>query len=801
MFKKLQILFLVMLPLGIMAQYNISGNVYDSKTNKPLPGANIVVNNGFRTTVSDQNAKFTFENLKEGKYVIKITYVGYKASSKKISVNKNHNLNIALEPTVYMSDEIIVSASRSNEKLSVSSTTIDHNLIKNSNTGQDLPYLLSMSPSLVVTSDAGAGIGYTGMRIRGTDLSGINVTLNGVPVNDGESQAVFFVDLPDLASSLDNIQIQRGVGSSTNGAAAFGASINMKTDEYTADPFASVNLAGGSFATMKANVKFGTGLMRGKWNFNGRFSKIKSDGYVDRASSNLESAYFSGGYYGDKNILKAVVILGKEKTYQAWYGIPKDSLETNRTFNPAGEMYDSEGNFLGYYDNQTDNYWQNYYQLHYAREFTSNLNLTASAFYTRGYGFYENYKNSMPFSKLGISDTIIGNDTISQSNMITQKWLDNNFYGFNFSLIYNPSQLKLTIGGSWNQYDGDHYGKVIWSEVARIGDHDMNWYFNNGLKTETNIFAKAEYTFNENITAFADLQYRYINYKMQGIDDNLQDLTQEHIFNFINPKIGVAFKLSDKNSLFLSAAISNREPNRAAYRDADPGIEIKPESLTDIELGYNFATQKIAFTANFFHMQYKDQLVLTGKINDVGDAIMQNVDNSHRTGIELIFGWNIIEILKWDINATYSLNKIKNFTAYVDDWNTWPEQKIEVYETTDISFSPGIMANSNISVIPLRNFSISLLSTYVGKQYIDNTSNDARSIDAYFVNNLRFNYSLKTNFVKQIDFILTLNNIFGEKYETNAWVYRYYYDDVEYEMNGYFPQAGFNFMFGLNLLF
>lgn len=803
MFKGLQILFLAMLPMGLLAQYSLSGNVYDSETKQALPFANVVLDNSFRATVTDNKGDFVFPALKEGKHTVKITYVGYETIIRKVQLRKNHHLSIALNPVVYLSDEIIVSASRSNEKLSVSVTTITNDDLKKSNTIQDLPYLLSMSPSLVVTSDAGAGVGYTGMRIRGTDLSGINVTLNGVPVNDGESQTVFFVDMPDLASSLDNVQIQRGVGSSTNGAAAFGASINMKTDEYTADPYASAYLAAASFNTFKANVKFGTGLINAKWNFNGRLSSISSDGYIDRASSNMKSAYFSGGYYGEKDILKAVVILGKEKTYQAWYGIPKDSLEVNRTYNPAGAMYGAEGNFLGYYDNQTDNYWQNYYQLHYAREITKNLNLAASAFYTRGYGYYENYKNNKSLSSFGLSDTVIGNDTVSRSNMITQKWLDNDFYGLNLSVIYNPSALKLTVGGGWNRYDGDHYGKIIWAQVARIDDHNRNWYFNNGLKTEANVFVKAEYSFNSSITAFADLQYRHIDYKMTGTHDDHpnHDLTQQHIFDFVNPKLGVAYRINDKNGLFLSAAISNREPKRSSYRDADPDSVVNPERLMDIELGYNFRIQKLAFTANFFHMKYTNQLVLTGKINNVGDPIMQNVDNSHRTGIELVLAWNIIDILKWDVNATYSRNKIKSFTAYVDDWDHWLEQREESYEETDISFSPSIVANSNISVIPFRNFSISLLSTYVGKQYIDNTSSDSRSIDAYFVNNLRFNYSLQTHFLKQIDFLLTLNNIFNERYETNAWVYRYDYDGVEYEMNGYFPQAGFNVMLGINISF
>ena len=800
MFKKLQILLLALMPLGLMAQFSLSGNVYDKKTNQPLPGANIVLKNTVRTTVSNLNGVFVFDNLKEGKYTISISYIGYQLAEENVELKKNHSVNIAMQPTVYISDEIIVSASRTSDRLSAASVTVSQNEIRKSNTGQDLPYLLSMSPSLVVTSDAGAGVGYTGMRIRGTDLRGINVTLNGVPVNDGESSTVYFVDLPDLASSLDDIQIQRGVGTSTNGAAAFGASINMKTDEYTHDPYASINTAYGSFNTLKSNVKFGTGLMNGKWNFNGRLSSITSDGFIDRASSDLKSAYFSGAYYGEKDILKAVVILGKEKTYQAWYGIDKDSLETNRTYNPAGAMYDADGNFLGFYDNQTDNYWQNYYQLHYAREFAENLNFTASAFYTRGYGYYENYKNNKSFSSFGMNDTVIGSDTVRRSNMITQKWLDNHFYGLNFSMIYEVSALKLTVGGGWNQYDGDHFGKVVWSQVARLGEHNRNWYFNNGLKTESNIFAKAEYAFSTKFTAFADLQYRFINYRIEGTHDDLRDLTQEHQFDFLNPKFGFAFKINEKNKIFLSAAISNREPNRSVYRDADPGVEVKPERLTDIELAYSFESSKLAFTANFFHMQYKDQLVLTGKINNVGDAIMQNVDKSYRTGLELIAGWAVSNHLKWDANATFSLNKIDGFIAYVDDWSTGV-QRVENYDKTDISFSPGFMANSKLTYLPFKSFSVSLLSSYVGKQFTDNTSNEQRSIDAYFVNNVRINYSLKTNFIKQIDFLLSLNNVLDEKYETNAWVYRYYYDDVEYDINGYFPQAGFNLMLGLNLHF
>ena len=801
MFKKIQIILFLLVPLGLMAQFTVKGRVIDKGTNTTLTGASVILNNTFRATSTDLDGLFSFNKLKSGKYLLKVSYIGYETYEKSLDLNSNKSIEISLESKIYMGDEIIVSASRVNTNLSNSKSELSQRDFEVKNTGQDLPYLLSMTPSLVVTSDAGGGVGYTGMRIRGTDLSGINVTLNGVPINDGESQAVFFVDLPDIASSIDNIQIQRGVGTSINGAAAFGASINIKTDEYTTDPYGELNTAAGSFNTMKATAKFGTGLFNNKWNFNGRISTIKSDGYIDRASSDLKSAYLSGSYYGEKDILKAIVILGKEKTYQAWYGIPKDSLDSNPTYNPAGGMYDADGNFLGYYDNQTDNYWQNYYQLHYARKFTNTLNLTASGFYTRGYGYYENYKNSQNFSDYGYNDTIIGGDTVSTTNMITQKWLDNHFYGVNFSLIYDLNPLKITTGGSWSQYKGDHFGKVIWSQVARLGDNDKNWYFNNGLKTEANVYVKAEYNFGDRVTVFADIQYRYINYIIEGTHDDLRNLTQEHLFDFINPKLGMVYKISDGNNLFISLAMTNHEPNRTTYRDADPGVEIKPEKLTDLELGYMFSSSKLSISTNLFYMNYKDQLVLTGKINNVGSPIMQNVDNSYRAGLELVTTWKITDFFKWDFNVSLSANKIKNFTAYIDDWSTWPEQRVETYDETDISFSPGVTANSNFEIIPFNGFRISLMSSYVGKQFIDNTSNDNRSLDAYFLNNVRLNYSIENSFLKRIEFILTLNNIFNEKYESNAWVYRYYSGGSENEINGYFPQAGFNFMAGINISF
>lgn len=793
-------LLLVLSPIFMIAQISISGKITNSKDNIPLPGAHILVVNTEISTISDNQGYYEIKNLKPGNYKIKVSYIGFESQTIKVNIQKALKQDIAMSPSTIMSDEVIISAIRATDESPTTYTIMNQTEIKKKNTGKDLPYILKSTPSTVVSSDAGSGIGYTGLRIRGTDLTGINVTLNGVPVNDGESHSVYFVDLPDLASSINDVQIQRGVGTSTNGAASFGASININTGDNHISPFAELSSGYGSFNTLKNTISFGSGMLKNNWSFNGRLSSITSDGYVDRASSNLKSAFLSGSYVGKNNIFKAMIILGDEKTYQSWYGIPKDSLETNRTYNPAGEMYAQDGSFIGYYDNQTDNYTQNYYQLHYAHQINNKLNFVSSAFLTTGKGYYESYKNDKKFADYGIPDTIIGGDTISRSNLIQQKWLDNKYYGINLSINYNTEKLKLNIGGGWSYYDGDHYGKVIWSQVANVYQRDKDWYFNTGTKSDLNFFAKANYSLTKKLNLYGDLQYRTIDYKIDGTHDDLGDLTQEHKFNFFNPKAGIFYKLNNKQNLYFSVGVANREPNRSIYRDADTSQTISPERLIDFELGYKFQTSSIYAEANLFYMDYKDQFVMTGKINNVGTAIMTNVPESYRAGIELVAGAIFLKIIDWNINATFSQNKIENFTAYIDNWTTWGQEKEEI-GTTDISFSPNTILSSDLSITPVKNLKFSLFSKYVSRQYIDNTSNSQRSLDPYFVNNFNIYYTIETSFIKQIDLMLSLNNVFNEKYESNAWVYRYYNDDVEYEMNGYFPQAGFNFMFGVNLKF
>jgi iron complex outermembrane receptor protein len=796
------LLFLALsLPGVVFSQYILSGKVTDIDSGEGLPGAHVSLLESGLNTVTDVQGMYNVEGLAAGTYTIEVSFVGYKKEVLTVELKANRVMDVQLTYTSVMGDEFIVRSTRVDENSPTAYSMIDRRQISESNTGQDLPYILQLSPSVVTTSDAGGGIGYTGIRIRGTDITRINVTMNGVPVNDPESHAVYFVDLPDLASSVDNIQVQRGVGTSVNGAAAFGASINIQTTNLKQDPYGELSSLAGSFNTFKNSARFGSGLIDGKWAFDGRFSAISSDGYVDRGWSDLSSFYLSGGYYGKKTILKAIVTSGREKTYQAWYGTPLDSLSANRTYNPSGEMYGPDGSIVGYYDNQTDNYKQDYYQLHFVQKLNDNLDLSSALFYTRGKGYYESYRNMDTYAEYGFEDVIIGGDTIRETNLVRQKWLDNDFYGMNLAINYNRNRLKVTLGGGYNYYEGAHFGYIIWAEHSSDSFINKPWYENTGNKSDYHLFGKVNYLVGASLSLYADFQYRGIDYHIDGIHDNLRDLTQSHSFGFFNPKAGVHYSVNERNAFYASVAVANREPNRNAYRDADPGQEIRPERLVDYEAGYRFTGQRASLQGNMYYMDYTDQLVLTGQINNVGDAILVNVPESYRAGFELVAGWQVAKALRWEFNATWSSNKIKNFVSYTDDWDAWPEQKVEELGTTDISFSPDLTAGSILTWEVLRNFKASLISNYVGRQYIDNTSSKDRSLDPYFINNLRFNYTVKTKLLREIEFMLSLNNIFNEEYETNAWVYRYIYDGAEYEMNGYFPQARIHLFGGVSLRF
>lgn len=796
------LLLAILFPLQVSAQFKLTGTVFDNENEESLIEAHVFLTDLNQFTVTDNAGHFKFENLKKGIYSIKVTYVGYKTYNTDIKIIGDTKIDVELIRDSMMEDEVVVTASRIGEKTPLTYSEIDALELKKNNKGADLPYLLQNTPSLIITSDAGSGVGYTGMRIRGSDLTRINVTMNDIPVNDPESHQLYFVDLPDLASSIDNIQVQRGVGTSTNGAAAFGASLNIKTDGQSINPYATLNSAYGSFNTLKNTLNFSTGRNKNGFNFNGRISKISSDGYIDRAWSDLFSYQLSASWSNKNNFVKAMIMKGKEKTYQAWNGCPKDSVDNNPTYNPSGQMYDENGKFIGYYDNETDNYEQTYYQLHFAHNFTSNLTLNASAFLTRGIGYYENFKNDEAFVEYGLKPFVIANDTIEETNLVKQKWLDNYFYGINISLNQKIGKFDLIYGGSWNRYNGDHYGIINWAEYGIPLNY--KWYSNTGDKDYYNAFVKTDFELNQHFNFYAEIQYRHINHDIKGIHDDLRDITQNHVFNFWNPKGGIFYTINNHNNMYFSVAYSNKEPNRDLYENSDEEQlkRVTNEKLLDYELGYSYRNSKININTNLFYMDYKDQLVLTGEINNVGESVVANVDKSYRLGIESTVNYKMNRFFALDFNIGLSQNKILNFINYVEvydeEWN-FIEQKETDLGTTDISFSPDVIAGLNLRFTPVKNLDLVLQGKYVSRQYLDNTSTKSRSLDPYFLSDIHVNYEWKQNIFKELEFSLSVNNIFNNRYCTNAWIYRAIVGGKEYIEDGYFPQAGINVMFGISI--
>jgi iron complex outermembrane receptor protein len=805
---------LVMLPFLGLAQINLSGKVTNRSTQESLPGAHIRLLGNFNATVSDKNGTFVFRNFKPDSYTLVVSYVGFENDTTKIDLTKNADLSISLTTATIMEAGVIVYATRAGSNTPVAYQNIDKKQIEAANFGQDLPVLLGNSVSAVTTSDAGNGMGYTALRIRGTDMTRINVTINGIPLNDPESHNVFWVDLPDIATSTDNIQIQRGVGTSTNGASAFGASINLQTSQLNSEPYAELSSAYGSYNTLKNSVSFGTGIFDKHFSMDARISKLSSDGYIDRATSDLLSYYISGAYTSNKNLLRFNIFSGKEKTYQAWDGIPSDVLVTNRTFNGMGSYIDNQG-IPHYYTNETDNYTQTHYQAIYSHEFTKKLFMNAAVHHTLGAGYYEQYRESddladygidpvrtnMPYYVIG-SDTILTPDsTISTSDLIRQKKLDNTFTGLTWSLNYRTDRLQSSFGGSWNTYTGNHFGTVIWSQFTASSEINHEWYRSQALKNDLNIFAKTEYALTSKLNTWVDLQYRSIYYKIDGIDDDQRDISQNHTYNFFNPKAGVSYQLSAKQSIYASFSVANREPNRDNFVDSDPAKPVpQPERLYDLEAGYSFNTSIVALSANAYYMLYQDQLVLTGAINDVGAPVMINVPSSYRAGVELSAKVLLTDNLKWEPSVTMSRNKIKSFTEYIDDWDTWGQTAVN-HTNTDLAFSPSVIANSSLNWMIFKGFNLNLMSKYVGRQYIDNTESSDRQLDPYFVNNLLISYKFKPRFCKEIGYSLMINNIFNEQYESNAWVYRYSYENSMQKLDGYYPQAGINLMAGVSVKF
>lgn len=807
------LLLLQLLAVAVYGQHSLKGVI--TGNGEPLAGASVVILHTHYGVSSGSDGSFEFKNLKPGEYEIRASFIGFETKTLKTDVPVNQQLVLDLQPSVIMTDEIIISATVAGNKTPLTFTNLSKEELAARNMGQDIPYLLQLSPSFVVTSDAGAGIGYTNFRIRGTDLNRINVTINGIPLNDAESHSTLFVDQPDLASSLEKVQIQRGVGTSTNGAAAFGASINLQTNAPGREPYAEYKTSAGTFNTFKNTVSAGTGLINEKFTLDARLSKISSDGFVDRAFSDLKSFFISGGYYLGNTVVKANVFSGIETSYQAWNGVPSVRLNNDtegmKRYEEHGhysaketqEMLDSDSRTynLYTYENQVDQYQQDQYQLLFSHKFSSGLNLNISGFYVRGIGHYESFKAGRKLKDYQIPPIFIDGEEVKRTDLIQRKWLDNHFYGSVFSLNWDKRKSAFTLGGGWNRYDGDHYGNVIWAEFAGNTGYNHQWYFNNGLKTDFNIFAKEQYHITGKINLFADLQYRKISYLLSGIDDDLHDVSQKHKHHFFNPKFGIYYSPAGNQNIYLSYAVASREPNRSTYIDADP--QMKPpthETLYDWELGYEFKSSAFSGSLSFYSMDYKDQLILTGEINNTGRPIMVNVDESFRRGVEIQTALRIFRNLNWLANVSFSQNKIKNFTEYVDNWDTGGQEAFEL-GTVDIAFSPRSTANSQIIYEPVKNLSFAFISSHVGRQFIDNTSDKGRSLNPWFVNNLKVGYSVKTGLFNEISLHFMVNNLFNEVYESNAWVYSYFLGGERYKIDGYFPQAGRHFMFGIDFSF
>ena len=743
-------------------------------------------------------------------------------------------LHAQTDSSKYQLDEFEVTTNKVGENSPVAHENISKEEIEANNHGVDLPILLDQATSIVTTSDAGAGVGYTGIRVRGTDATRVNITINGIPFNDAESHGVFWVNMPDLSSSTSDIQIQRGVGSSTTGASSFGATVNLSTlsTVNSTKPFGEISNSFGSFNTIKNTVRLGSGLIDGKWNFEGRLSNIQSDGFIDRADADLKSYYISGSYLGENTSIQALVFSGHEKTYQAWYGAPlrflNSNVDSNQTYNP----YD--------YENEIDNYSQTHYQLHITNKTIKNLKLNTSFHYTRGMGYFEQYvgtehnavmyngdyawgKNLLSYYNL--DDIIISGDTISQTNLIRRRWLDNHFYGLVFSADYTADKFNLILGGGANQYLGGHFGEVIWAQYASNGSIRHRYYDNDAIKNDINIYGKMNYDLNKDFNAYLDLQYRFVSYEFTGLNNDRSPLDQTANLNFFNPKAGMNYRLNSSNNIYGFVGVGNKEPNRDDFTESSPESRPQHEQLLDIEFGHRYTSKKLSISTNFYNMQYTNQLILTGELNDVGSAVRVNIPESYRRGVEFTGSTLINEKLQFKFNCTFSDNKIATFNEFVESWDNSDTLIEVIHQNTDIAFSPSIIAGGQLIFTPFDHekygkLQLAFISKYVGDQFIDNTSNENAKLDAYVVHDFRLTYLKKTTLFKEIEFSAWLRNLANQHYISNAWVYRFKYSGNAVDPNdwsyseynnaegsntfnqiGAFNQAGINFFVGLKLRF
>ena len=782
--KKISIfLFLFASILANAQSFTLKGTVFD-ENKKPLEGATVTVVELKKSTVTNSKGKYEL-SLSKGDYIIEVRYLGYEISWQAIEIFENEsNLDFYIYPKTTVLEEVLVSAVRVNADVPVTFSNLSKKEIAKRNLGQDIPVLLNYLPSVVSSSDAGAGIGYTYMNVRGSNGERINVTVNGIPYNDAESHGTFWVNLGDFASSTQNLQLQRGVGTSTNGSGAFGASLNILTDAVSDESFGEISNSFGSFGTRKHTVKFSTGKLNNNIEIAGRLSNISSDGYVDRAFADLKSYYLQGSYTDENTLIKAITFGGKERTYQAWFGLTADELATDRRQNPYT------------YDNEVDDYSQNHYQLHWNEKITDKWSTNLGLNYTIGSGFFEQYK-------AGEDAADFNNLIVNGSDVIVKRWLDNDFYVVNFNTNYKTDKLNLITGISYSNYTGDHFGEVIWgSDLAQNTNIRDRYYFSDANKTDFSIFAKANFEINKKLSGYIDLQGRFVTYQTKGLTSDRDAIDVDANFNFFNPKFGLTYKINSNNSLYTSFAVANREPNR---NDFEGGVST-PETLNDLELGWRLKKENIKLNTNIYYMDYKNQLVLTGALDDVGAPIRATSGSSYRLGLEVDANIRLSDKVTIRPNAAFSTNKNRNFFI-TRDGNANPTS----LGNTDISFSPDVIIGNIISYQPIENLQFSLLSKYVGQQFMSNFSSvisDNDVLKSFFTSDINVVYQIKPKKIfKSITLTALVNNIFNSEYVDRG--YYYTFDDTwsvpgvttTVDGAGYYPQATRNFLVGATLRF
>jgi len=798
------LLCFLLINLTANAQHDFKGRVFD-KNGLKIQGANIKENDN-KITYTDNNGDFYIFS-KKNIINIEITHVGYLKKIDTINISETKEKNFIIKDGILLKDQIKVLSTRAKNDSPYAYENLTLYELNKNNTGRDIPYLLEFTPSVTITSDAGSGIGYTGIRIRGSDANRINVTINGIPYNDAESHGVFWVDLPDIASSTNTIQIQRGVGPSTNGGGAFGGTINIKTGTPSEKAYVDYGTSIGSFKTFKNTLNFNSGLLKQNWNFALRLSKITSDGYVDRAFSNLWSYYASATYFTKKTSLQLINFSGKEKTYQSWWGTPE-----SRVFNNLNGMQEviinnnfneeqkdnllNSGRTYNYYtyENEIDDYQQDHYQFHFNHDISNSSNLHFALHYTYGRGFYEQFRKNDD-----ISNYFNGYENIS-SDLVRQRWLNNDFYGTTFSYSNIKNKSALIIGGAYNIYKGDHFGKIIKGEYVDSSIIEKYYYFSNAKKLDGNLFIKYDVLRHTNLKIFTDLQIRYYLHNSNGSDNDRSIINFNSKNIFFNPKIGFNFKLNPKSNIYSSVSVANREPIRIDFLDSYE--KPKHETLYDFEFGYNINYNLGFFKTNFYWMEYKNQLITTGELNDVGGYIRTNAKKSRRVGVEISN-----KIYKKKINISSSLTLSKNFVYdfneilydYGNDFNQYNIIK-KIYLKSNIAFSPEITGYNNIEYKTLKNITTSFKTKYVGKQYLDNTSNTNRSINSYLINSLDVEARLNVKGLKKLFIKFSANNIFNKMYSSNGYTFGYYAGtDYEVRENYFYPQAGRNYMFSLKI--